>query len=61
MSTWKNGRAVVYEDRHGNTRCCVCCAPLFCNKFGDMPDECPSCGAPLDYSIYNEGSDDSTK
>lgn len=52
MSEWKNGKCVVYEDRHGNTRCGVCCAALFCDDNGDMPDICPCCGAPLDYSIY---------
>lgn len=52
MSEWKNGKCVVYEDRHGNTRCGVCCAALFCDDNGDMPDNCPCCGAPLDYSIY---------
>lgn len=54
MSEWKNGKCVVYEDRHGNTRCGVCCEPLFCDENGDMPDKCPHCGAPLDYSIYAE-------
>lgn len=52
MATWKNGKCVVYEDRHGNTRCGACCEPLFCKKSGDMPENCPHCGAPLDYSIY---------
>ena len=52
MSERKNGKSVVYEDRHGNTRCGVCCAALFCDDNGDMPDACPCCGAPLDYSIY---------
>lgn len=54
MSEWKNGKCVVYEDRHGNVRCGVCCEALFCDENGDMPDNCPSCGAPLDYSIYSE-------
>lgn len=53
MSEWKNGKWLVYEDRHGNTRCGVCCAALLCDDNGDMPDTCPCCGAPLDYSIYN--------
>lgn len=53
MAEWKNGKAVVYEDRHGNTRCGSCCEPLFCNKCGDMPETCPNCGAPLDYSSYD--------
>lgn len=53
MSEWKNGKCLVYEDRHGNTRCVVCCAALFCDDNGDMPDTCPCCGAPLDYSIYS--------
>lgn len=35
MSEWKNGKCVVYEDRHGNTRCGVCCAALFCDDNGD--------------------------
>ena len=39
MSEWKNGKCVVYEDRHGNTRCGVCCAALFCDDNGDMPLE----------------------
>lgn len=52
MSEWKNGKCAVYEDRHGNTRCGVCCAALFCDDNGDMPDTCPCFGAPLDYSIY---------
>lgn len=54
MAEWKNGKAVVYEDRHGNTRCGVCYEPLFCDKCGDMPETCPNCGAPLDYSSYTE-------
>lgn len=53
MSEWKDGKRLVYEDRHGNTRCGVCCAALFCDDNGDMPDTCPCCGAPLDYSIYS--------
>ena len=53
MGDWKNGKSVVYEDRHGNTRCGACCSPLWCNDTGDMPDTCPQCGAPLDYSPYN--------
>lgn len=52
MKEWKNSKAVVYEDRHGNTRCGACCTPLWCNDCGDMPETCPQCGAPLDYSIY---------
>ena len=43
----------AFEARHGNTRCGVCCAALFCDDNGDMPTTCPSCGAPLDYSIYS--------
>ena len=39
MSERKNGKCVVYEDRHGNTRCGVCCAALFCDDNGDMPLE----------------------
>lgn len=27
MSEWENGKCVVYEDRHGNTRCGVSKAP----------------------------------
>lgn len=57
MSEWKNGKCLVYEDRHGNTRCGVCCAALFCDDNGDMPDTCPCCGAPLDYSIYNPAAE----
>lgn len=53
MSEWKNGKAVVYEDRYGITRCGACCAPLLCNDCGDMPETCPQCSAPLDYSIYD--------
>ena len=49
MSEWKNGKAVVYEDRHGNTRCSACSAPLWRNDGGNMPESCPQCGAPLDY------------
>lgn len=54
MAEWKNGKAVVYEDRHGNTRCGVCYEPLFCNECGDVPEACPNCGAPLVYSSFNE-------
>lgn len=61
MSEWKNGKAVVYEDRHGNTRCGACYAPLWCNDCGDMPETCPQCGAPLDYSFYDEPSKESTE
>lgn len=43
----------VYEDRYGNVRCSACCGPLFCNECGDMPETCPHCGAPLEYSIYD--------
>lgn len=57
MSEWKNGKAVVYEDRHGNTRCGACCAPLWCNDCGDMPESCPQCGAPLDYSGYSPSNE----
>ena len=53
MSEWKDGKAVVYEDRHGNTICGACCAPLFCDDCGDMPEACPQCGEPLEYSIYD--------
>lgn len=62
MSEWKNGKSVVYEDRHGNTRCSACCSPLWCNDNGDMPDTCPQCGAPLDYSAYTYArkADDAT-
>ena len=56
MIEWKNGKAVVYEDRHGNTRCGMCHAPLWCDECGDMPESCPKCGAPLDYSIYSPNS-----
>lgn len=53
MSNWKNGKCAVYEDRFGNTRCGACMEALFCDENGDMPDECPRCGAPLDYSLYD--------
>lgn len=54
MENWKDGKALVYEDRHGNTRCSACCAFLSCDDNGDMPDKCPCCGAPLDYQIYEQ-------
>ena len=54
MSKWINGKCEVYEDRHGNIRCEGCCEPLFCNENGDMPEECPRCGAPLAYSIFTQ-------
>lgn len=53
MKNWKNGKCAVYEDRFGNTRCGACMDALFCDENGDMPDECPRCGAPLDYSLYD--------
>lgn len=53
MVEWKNGKALVYEDRHGNTRCGACCSPLWCNDCGNMPNTCPQCGVPLDYGNYN--------
>lgn len=56
MAEWKDGKCVVYEDRHGNVKCSVCCGPLFCSDSGDMPEVCPHCGVPLDYSIYGDQS-----
>lgn len=53
MSEWKNGRAVVYEDRRGNVRCGACSTTLFCNDCGDMPSTCPGCGAPLSYDSFS--------
>ena len=44
--------ALVIEDEHGMTRCENCGAELVCNDCGDMPSVCPSCGAELDYELY---------
>lgn len=52
MNEQNTKKSAVYEDRYGLTRCGVCRKPLTCDKIGDMPDACPHCGAPLDYSIY---------
>lgn len=56
MSEWKNGKAVVYRDLYGIARCGECYAPLWCSDFGDMPETCPRCCAPLDYSKYSAPS-----
>ena len=44
----------VYEDDYGTTRCTNCHTELYCDENGDMPDECPHCGASLDYSFYEQ-------
>lgn len=44
--------SAVYEDIHGVTRCGECDAEIVCNDTGDMPDICPACKRPLDYSSY---------
>lgn len=42
--------AKVCEDNFGVLWCEDCGAELTCDENGDMPETCPDCGAPLDYS-----------
>ncbi|MGE4354210.1 MAG: hypothetical protein AB7D36_09020 [Oscillospiraceae bacterium] len=42
----------VYEDDYGMSRCGYCNAELVCDECGDMPEVCPVCGKPLDWSYY---------
>lgn len=44
----------VFETPYGEVLCGCCGAELECNEFGDMPEQCPSCGVHLSYSVYEE-------
>ena len=39
---------VIYLD-NGLLVCDCCGTEISCNKCGDMPEKCPSCGNELDY------------
>lgn len=56
MSEWKNGRAVVYEDRHGNARCGACSTALFATTAAICRQPAPGCGAPLSYDFFSPSS-----
>lgn len=43
----------VFIDEWGVSRC-ACGAELCCDEYGEMPDDCPVCGAELDYSHIDE-------
>ena len=46
--------AYVREDGQGLTYCSNCRTIIECNKTGDMPEKCPSCGEELDYGMYKD-------
>lgn len=50
----ENGKCEVYEDCYGYVRCGCCREAIFCDENGDMPEECPGCGAQLSYSVYDQ-------
>lgn len=53
MACQKDSEAIeVYETPVGEVLCGRCGRELECNDCGDMPDICPECGAPLNYSYY---------
>lgn len=41
--------ALVRDTDDGGVACGGCGKDLICNEYGDMPDECPGCGALLEY------------
>lgn len=46
--------AIVYEDYAGIVRCNGCHAELLCDENGDVPNVCPTCKEPLNWSMFDK-------
>lgn len=46
--------AKAHENDFGLLLCQNCGTEVICDENGDMPEKCPGCSAPLDYSSYTK-------
>lgn len=52
--------AEIAETEYGELRCALCNELLLCDECGDMPEECPNCGATLVYPASIGGANSET-